>query len=82
MTTPTPPTPLINWHALGQVLGTSVAFGIGLVVIFSVGVFSLSLYRRPNATTVVRSANAAVVALMTLIIAGSVYWGFYLIVHK
>jgi hypothetical protein len=82
MTTPTPGTPLIDWHALGQVLVTSVVLGVGLVVIFSVGVYSLSVFRRPGAAMVSRSANAALLSLITLIILATGIWGFYIIIHK
>jgi hypothetical protein len=82
MTAPTPATPLIDWHTLGQVLVTSVVLGIGLVVIFSVGVYSLSVFRRPGATMVSRSTNAALLSLITLIILATGVWGFYIIIHK
>jgi hypothetical protein len=82
MTAPTPPTPLINWHALGQVLATSVGLGIGLVVVFSVGVYSLSVFRRPDATAALRSVNAVLISLITLVILATGVWGFYLIIHK
>lgn len=78
----TPPVPLINWHALGQVIATSVALGIGLVVIFSVGVYSLSVFRRQDATIAMRSANALLVALITLVILATGAWGFYIVVQK
>jgi hypothetical protein len=82
MTAPTPPTPLINWHALAQVLATSVGLGIGLVVVFSVGVYSLSVFRRPDAAAALRSINAVLISLITLVILATGVWGFYLIVHK
>jgi hypothetical protein len=56
--------------------------GIGLVVIFSVGVYSLSVFRRPGATMVSRSTNAALLSLITLIILATGVWGFYIIIHK
>ena len=50
MTTASPPTPLIDWHALGQVLLTSLVLGVGIVVLFSACVYSLSQFRRSGAT--------------------------------
>jgi hypothetical protein len=79
---PTPPTPLFDWHALGQVVLTSLALGIGLVVLFSVGVYSLSVFRRPDATVALRSANAAFISLITLVVLATGVWGFYIVVHK
>ena len=78
----TPPVPLINWHALGQVIATSAALGVGLVVIFSVGVYSLSVFRRPSTTVSVRSANALLVSLIALVILATGAWGFYIVVRK
>jgi hypothetical protein len=51
-------------------------------VIFSVGVYSLSVFRRPGATMVSRSTNAALLSLITLIILATGVWGFYIIIHK
>ena len=45
MTTAAPPTPLIDWHALEQVLLTSLVLGVGIVVLFSVLVQGLSFKR-------------------------------------
>ena len=82
MTPPAAPTPLIDWHALGQVLLTSVVLGVGVVVLFSVCVFSLSQFRRVGATIAVRATNAVVMTATLAAIAASVVWGLYIIVHK
>lgn len=79
---PTPPTPLFNWHALGQILATSAALGIGIVVLFSVGVYALSVFRRPDSTVAIRTANALLISLITLTVLATGVWGFYLIIHK
>ncbi len=49
-------TPLIDWHALFQVFYVSCATGIGIVALFSVGVYSLSLHHRES--HVVRAAQS------------------------
>ena len=82
MTLPAAPTPLIDWHALGQVLLTSVVLGVGIVVLFSVCVYSLSQFRRVGATVAVRATNAVVMTATLAAIAASVVWGLYIIVHK
>jgi hypothetical protein len=81
-TTATPPVPLINWHALGQVLGISFVLGVGLVVLFTVAVHSVSMYRRRGATVVVKSVSAVLGAAAWATIAIVIVWGFYLIIHK
>jgi hypothetical protein len=82
VTPPAAPTPLIDWHALGQVLLTSVVLGVGIVVLFSVCVHSLSQFRRVGATVAVRATNAVVMTATLAAIAASVVWGLYIIVHK
>ena len=81
-TTPTPPVPLINWHALGQVFGISFVLGIGLVVVFTVAVHSVSVFRRAGATASVKAVSSAVGALAWATIGVVIVWGFYLIIHK
>ena len=82
MTPPAAPTPLIDWHSLGQVLLTSVVLGVGIVVLFSVCVYSLSQFRRAGATVAVRATNAVAMTSTLAAIAASVVWGLYIIVHK
>jgi hypothetical protein len=80
--TVTPATPLIDWHALVQVLYTSVALGIGLVVLFSVGVHSFSHYRRADSSVALRSLSVTAMGLVALVIAATVVWGFIVIINK
>ena len=61
---------------------TSVVLGAGLVVLFSVCVYSLSQFRRVGATVAVRATNAVVMTATLAAIAASVVWGLYIIVHK
>jgi hypothetical protein len=64
------------------VLLTSVVLGVGIVVLFSVSVYSLSQFRRVGATVAVRATNAVVMTATLAAIAASVVWGLYIIVHK
>jgi hypothetical protein len=78
----TPATPLIDWHALLQVLFVSFAIGIGLVVLFSVGVYALSLYRRADNTIVTRGLGVTLMSIVTLAILATGVWGFFIIINK
>jgi hypothetical protein len=75
-------TPLIDWHSLLQVLFISAATSIGLVVLFTIGVFALSSFQHKNTVVLYRGINGLVVALSSLGILATVVWGFYYIVHK
>jgi hypothetical protein len=65
-----------------QVLYTSVALALGLVVIFSIGVYSLSLYRRSDSTIALRSLSVTAMGLVTLVILAVGVWGLIVIVNK
>jgi hypothetical protein len=80
MTAPAPATPLIDWHALVQVLYTSVALSLGLVVLFSVGVYSLSLFRRPTSTVALRGLSTTIMVALAIVVI--VTWGFLSITDK
>jgi hypothetical protein len=75
-------TPLIDWHSLLQVLYISAATSIGLVVLFTIGVYALSSFQRKDTVVLYRGFNGLVVALSSLAILATVVWGFYYIVHK
>ena len=78
----TPASPLIDWHALAQVLLTSVATGLGLVVLFCVGIYSISLSRRGDSTVTLRTFNRVAVVAIGLVIIATAVWGFIVIVSK
>ena len=83
MTAPTPtPTPLIDWHVLGQVLGLSLLIGIGLVAIFSIGLAALSTARKESASTATRTLGQFGVLLTASAVAATLAWGFYIITQK
>ena len=75
-------TPLIDWHSLLQVLFISAATSIGLVVLFTIGVYALSSFQHKNTVVLYRGINGLVVTLSSLGILATVVWGFYYIVHK
>ena len=81
-TAPTPPTPLIDWHSLWVVFGISLVVGVGIVLLFTVGVYSLSVYRRQGSATIIRTVSGFTMALVSAAIAATVTWGLYFIVHK
>jgi hypothetical protein len=80
--TATAPTPLIDWHTLAQVLYISVAVGIGIVFLFSAGVYSLSHFRRSENSPVVRGLSVTAMSVLALAILGVAAWGFIVIVNK
>lgn len=81
-TTTTPPTPLIDWTVLGQVLGLSLAIGIGLVAIFSIGLAALSSARREQSSGGTRLLGQVGVVLTGSAVAAILSWGFYIITQK
>jgi len=82
-TTPVvPPTPLIDWHVLGQVLLASVSIGVALVTLFSLGVASLSISRGQSASGSTRFFGQLGVAVSTILVGSVLAWGFYIITQK
>ncbi len=81
-TSPTPPTPLIDWTVLGQVLGLSLAIGIGLVAIFSIGLTALSTARREQASSATRLVGQLGVVVTASAVVAILSWGFYIITQK
>jgi hypothetical protein len=82
LATVTPPTPLIDWHSLWAVFAISLGVGVGIIVVFTIGVYSLSTYRRQGSTLGVRYLSGVAMSLATLLIVATVAWGFYYIVQK
>lgn len=82
-TTPVvPPTPLIDWHVLGQVLLASVSIGVALVTLFSLGVASLSISRGQSANGSTRLFGQLGVVVSTILVGSVLAWGFYIITQK
>jgi hypothetical protein len=82
VTTTTTAVPLFDWHTLGQSTMTSAVISIGVVVLFSIAVYSLSIFRRSDTTVAVRSMSAIVMSTISLVIVATLVWGFYIIVTK
>jgi hypothetical protein len=73
----------IDWSALGQVAIVSLVFGVGIAVLFAVGVNALS--RRAVAVEEKRSAppaDTAVAGLCFLACLAAVAYGLYLIIPQ
>ncbi|MGW0884839.1 hypothetical protein [Streptomyces sp. NPDC002671] len=72
----------IDWAALGSVFGVSLAFTVGLVALFTLGVNGLS--RRERAAAQGNSAALAVTGAYVCFAAcaAAVAYGIYLIMHK
>ncbi|MEU6671134.1 hypothetical protein [Streptomyces sp. NPDC046727] len=72
----------IDWAALGSVFGVSLAFTVGLVALFTLGVNGLS--RREKAAAQGGSAALAVTGAYVCFAAcaAAVVYGIYLIVAK
>jgi hypothetical protein len=82
--TSTPPTttPWIDWNLIGHIVAYAAVAGIGLVALFSLGVFS---YAQTRAT--VNSSGRRAMGIIGTIVSGAALatalaWGFYLIVAK
>jgi hypothetical protein len=78
----TPAIPLIDWHSLLQVLYISAACSIGLVLLFTLGVYALSSFQRRDTLVLHRGLNGIAVAFSAAGILATVVWGFYYIVQK
>jgi hypothetical protein len=73
----------IDWSALAQVAAASLVFGVGLAVLFAVGVTALS--RRAAAVDdkrAVSPVDTAVAGLCFLACVAAVVYGLYLIIPQ
>jgi hypothetical protein len=75
-------TPLIDWHALWQVLYISAGTSLGLVLLFTIGVHALSSFQHKDSVVLVRGANVVVASVSAAGILAMIIWGFYYIVNK
>jgi hypothetical protein len=80
--TVTVPTPLIDWHALWQVLYISAGASLGLVLLFTVGVYALSNFQHKDSVVLYRGVNVFIASVSAAGILAMIIWGFYYIVNK
>jgi hypothetical protein len=73
---------LIQWGLLGKILWLSAGISIGLIVLFTVAVNSLSAYRRDGEVAAGRAVNGVVVLVTSSAILATLAWGLYYVVHK
>jgi hypothetical protein len=81
-TTTPPATPFIEWGLLGHIVWVSIVVGVGLVVLFSLGLVSLSAARNERRSGARRSAAAVFATVMGVAIVAALAWGLFLIVKK
>ena len=83
MATTTPPaTPFIEWGLLGHIVWVSIVAGAGLVVLFSLGLASLSVARSDQRSGASRGAAMVFATIMGAAIVAALAWGLFLIVKK
>jgi hypothetical protein len=75
-------TPLIDWHALWQVLYISAGASLGLVLLFTVGVYALSNVQHKDSVVLYRGVNVFIASVSAAGILAMIIWGFYYIVNK
>lgn len=80
-------TPLIDWASLAKVAGASAAFGVGIVAVFSVGIYGLALVQDPKsvdagAPVVARKGGLALAGICFALCAAAVLFGLWLIVPQ
>jgi hypothetical protein len=78
----TPPTPYIDWHSLWEVLGISFVISVGVIIIFTIGVHSLSTYRRQGSSLSLRIISGLTMSVAALAVMVTLAWGFYYVVQK
>lgn len=74
--------PFVDWSLLGRVFLISLAAGVGMVVLFSIGLATLSLARDGERSAVQRLSAKTVSLVMALAIVTALVWGLVLILKK
>jgi hypothetical protein len=75
----------IHWAGLVQVTEVAFVFGVGIVVVFALGVLGLAQVERAGAAeegSASRAAGYAVAALAFTVCAAAVGYGLYLIIPQ
>jgi hypothetical protein len=75
-------TPLIDWHALWQVLYISTGASLGLVLLFTIGVYALSSFQHKDSVVLYRGVNVVIASVSAAGILAMIVWGFYYIINK
>jgi hypothetical protein len=70
----------VNWSGLGEVFGVALAAGVGVVVLFSLGIAALG--RRVTTEGRANTGSTVVAGLCFLACAAVVAYGIYLVVAK
>ena len=75
----------INWADLGKVAEVSLAFGVGIVAVFALGVLGLARVesaRADGATTSARVGGYLLAGLAFLLCAAALGYGLYLLIPQ
>lgn len=72
----------MDWSLLGQVVLVALLVGVGVVVVFSVGLVALSFARDAARRRAVRNVGVTVSVITVLALAWALWRGFELIVTK
>ncbi|HKE63220.1 MAG TPA: hypothetical protein VKB59_01060 [Micromonosporaceae bacterium] len=72
----------VAWADIGKVIGISLLVGVGLVVVFAVGVRVLSYRAAPDGPHTPTRASIVVAGVLFLICAAVATYGIYLLVKK
>lgn len=79
-------TPFIDWASLGKVAGAALVFGVGVVVLFAVGIVGLGWAMGDGTTGRGTAPNklvgAALAAVCLLACAGGVAYGLWIIIPQ
>ena len=73
--------PFVDWGLLGKVVLVSTIAGVGLVVVFSIGLASVSVARADHRSAPLRAVGAFVSVAMVALLVWALVWGLELIVH-
>jgi hypothetical protein len=74
--------PLIDWSLLGRVALYSLVAGVGVVIVFSLGLVGLSVARSEELGRAQRAASVFVSVIATSALAAALWWAFVLITNK
>jgi hypothetical protein len=73
---------LVDWSLLGQVILVAVLAGVGVVVVFSLGLVAVSFARDQRRRRFTRNVGVGVAVVMSGALGWALWWGFELITNK